>query len=55
MGGSGAAGGSDEAPAGGPVVDEFTMKYERRGKKYLGQKHDHMKPVVPIISIETPD
>lgn len=50
-----AAGGEDVAEVGGRILDELTRKYEKRGKRYAGQKHDHLKPVVPIISIETPD
>lgn len=54
-GDGGESGASSVGGSLGPILDEFTLKYERRGKKYLGQKNDHLKPIVPIISIETPD
>lgn len=36
-------------------LDEFE-KYDKKGKKAaLSKKNDHLKPVVPIISIDLPD
>ncbi|XP_050095887.1 transmembrane protein 185B [Anopheles aquasalis] len=35
-------------------LDEFE-KYDKRSKKALTKKNDHLKPVVPIVSIELPD
>lgn len=46
-------GGNNETTA--TQLDEVTVKYERRSKKHNGTKLDHLKPVVPIISIDLPD
>ena len=35
-------------------LDEFG-KPEKKNKKVLNKKMDHLKPVVPIISIDLPD
>lgn len=35
-------------------MDEFE-KYDKKSKKALSKKNDHLKPVVPIISIDLPD
>lgn len=52
-------GSSDSSGRDGPdataQLDEFSVKHERRSKKYNNKKIDHLKPVVPIISIDLPD
>uniref|UniRef100_A0A1Q3FGU2 Protein with signal anchor n=1 Tax=Culex tarsalis TaxID=7177 RepID=A0A1Q3FGU2_CULTA len=35
-------------------LEEFE-KFDKKGKKALSKKNDHLKPVVPIISIDLPD
>lgn len=35
-------------------LDEFE-KFDKKSKKALSKKNDHLKPVVPIISIDLPD
>lgn len=35
-------------------LDDFE-KYDKKSKKSLAKKNDHLKPVVPIVSIELPD
>lgn len=37
----------------GSRIDEMSIKYER--KTHIGTKLDHLKPIVPIISIDLPD
>lgn len=35
-------------------LDDFD-KHDKKSKKALSKKNDHLKPVVPIISIDIPD
>lgn len=36
-------------------LNEYGIKHDKRSKKNLNKKNDHLKPVVPIISIDVPD
>lgn len=53
---SGGGGGQQVAPLESNVqLNEFGIKHEKKSKKLMNKKMDHLKPVVPIISIDLPD